>query len=263
MAFATAKELVNSNRPWGPKFGTEQAAQDYLDKALARALENAQGCKGDRPWEIVDFGKILSKDEAWIGFEFETGFDSKDDYQKFINFLWGQDHVAIDREGTGKYPVEVAYPPIELSDMLKNGSGLLRSIKFYDAQKLKPALNPTTFTKRDVGIHIGVSTPKSRMGGGGYDLSRRLDGILTSLTNKQMDDCYGRHVLHWGTANARQGYIEFKMFRAIPTIEHVTRVQHIAAKLAELVDLLIDNPKIKQIDNLYEVFMGKQDKFKY
>lgn len=157
--FATAQDIV-AKKHAGCR--TVEDAEALLQRVLDEALNNQQDCKYNRPWEIVDFAKKLPNDEPWIGFEFETGFDKKANYQKFIHWLWQQDYVAIDREGTGKYPVEVAFPPQALSDVQQNSHLLQRSVEFIHTNKLTPALNPTTFTRRDVGIHAGISTPKWR-----------------------------------------------------------------------------------------------------
>lgn len=274
MAFATAQELFAARTKGGYytySASSLAAAEQYIKDALAKALDNKQGCKHDRPWNIVDMTKLLDVKQAWIGFEFETGFDDKAEYQKFINFLWGLDHVAIDREGTGNFPVEVAYPPQTVDDILKGQGMLHASLKFIEANKLTPALNPTTFTRRDVGIHFGISTSRSRKlkgaryqsGTGLYELSDRLSNILATLGQKQMDECYGRHQQHWGFCTPRDTYIEFKMCRAIPTLAHVQQLERVAVKCAELMDLLIDNPKLTKVTNLYEVFSGKAESFSY
>ncbi len=264
MAFANAQELLacaKDGRGYGYRhIKTIEDAQKYTDGRLAAALKNDQACKQDRPWRIVDMDKKLDGDKPWIGFEFETGFDKQDDYAKVINFLWGLDHVALDREGTGKFPVEIAFPPMELDKALDE-SLLERTLQFIEDNGIVPALNPTTYTKRDVGCHMGISTKKSRAAGvdKSYELAQKLSKVLESLTNEQCDELYGRHALHWGTANSRGTYIELKMCKAIPHIERVRGYARLAAKCCELLDFFIDNPKAK-VTNGYEFLSGKSDK---
>lgn len=244
--FATAHDLVKSKLR---RFGTLNDAQAYLQQVLEDALNNKQGNKENRPWHIVDFSTKLDKDQPWIGFEFETGFDNKEEYQKFIHWLWKQKYVAIDREGTGKYPVEVAFPPQTLDGMLKNKHLLQKSVEFIRRNKLTPALNPTTFTRRDVGIHAGISTPKFRAAK--YDdktnAVHKLHVMLNSLTSQQRVELYGRHALHWGTANMRTEYVELKMFKAIPEVDRVKGYIDVTIRCVHLLDWCLDNPK-KRLD---------------
>lgn len=231
-------------------------AQKYLDGELKKALNNQQGCKDNRPWHLVDMGKVLDPNVPWIGFEFETGFDNRKHYQDFINFLWGHNYVAIDKEGTGNYPVEVAFPPQPIDEVLAGDALLVKTVKFVHDNKLVPALNPTTFTRRDVGIHAGISTPKLRKGGYGYAV-QNLNRIILSLTDKQQDELYGRHIQHWGGAHDRRSYVEIKVFRAIPEIEHVEKVAQVAARMTQLLDYLIDHQGVDKLKNAYEFLSGK------
>lgn len=241
--FATAQDLVDC-RIYG-RLNSLKEAQLYLDNALQKALANNQGCKHDRPWNIVDFSTKLDPKADWIGFEFETGFDNKAEYQSFVRHLWDQPYTAIDKEGTGNYPVEVAYAPMSAAD-IKAGRGTLRqSVQFVKDNGLTPALNPTTFTRRDVGIHAGISTPNIRKGGEHYDLSRRLNACLLSLNSKQRVAVYGRSELHWGGCQARTGYIEVKTFRAIPTLEHIDLVEKTTLNIVKLLKYLEANPAAK------------------
>lgn len=264
MPFVTAQDLLEASKQgryysYDFKLNTLADAEAILKNTLDKALANNQPNKHDRPWSIVQFDKMLDKDQPWIGFEFETGFDDVKEYRQFINFLWGLNYVAIDREGTGKYPVEVAYPPQTLQDITDNGSLLLKSLEFVNDNGLTPALNPTTFTRRDVGIHAGISTPNIRKNNGVRRIAGILDGILCSLNDKQKKELYGRTALHWGGAQGRDGYIEVKVFRAIPTVEHVATVTKVTQQIVKLVLWLEQNPDVKEISNAYDVLSGKTD----
>lgn len=263
MPFVTAEELLAASKAGKCDYHNIpdiKAAEAYLAAVLDKALRNAQPNKYDRPWQLVDMGTLLDPKQAWIGFEFETGFDDNADYKKFINFLWGHNHVAIDKEGTGKYPVEVAFPPQVIKDVQKGKSLLVQTLKFIHDNGLKPALNPTTFTKRDVGIHAGISTPlyrKKMAEGRYYDVNLRgYCSILSSLTPKQMDEVYGRHTLHWGTAHARNSYVEIKVFRATPEVEYVEKVAAVACRMAKLLDFCLEHPNTSKLTNAYEFLRG-------
>lgn len=256
MPYITAQDLVDAK----PKaYPTLEVANKHLDEVLHQALEHQQSFKGyNKPWAIVDFAKKLDPQQPWVGFEFETGFDSKKEYQNFINHLWAQDYTSIDAEGTGKYPVEVVYAPMHLADVLAGNSTLQKSVEFMRDSKLTPALNPTTATRRDVGIHAGISSAKQRASNGrGYIDS--LCRILGSLNNAQMDELYGRHVLHWGTAHDRNKYIELKMFKAIPEVDRIKTYVAVVGRIIKLMDFLIDNPKVHGLANAYAYLSGEDE----
>lgn len=262
--FATAEEIyaVRKSVYCYRNMRSIADAEALLSSVLEEALENEQDCKQHRPWEIVDFAKKLDTNDTWIGFEFETGFDSKKEYQTFIRWLWDQQYVAIDREGTGDYPVEVAFPPQTLTDITKNGHLLTRCLEFISKKKLTPALNPTTFTCRDVGIHAGISTAKWRGTeyGKQYSSARKLAGILYQLSDEQMDELYGRHELHWETAHKRDGYVELKMFRAIPQLERVNGYIDVTIRCTKLLDWCLDNPTTELTNaQVYNYLSGKTD----
>lgn len=260
--FASAEEIYEAAKT-KPRYGVPYVnsvaeAEQYLQNTLADALANNQSCKHDRPWNIVDFSKKLDPKQPWIGFEFETGFDDKEEYKQFINWLWAQQYVAIDREGTGKFPVEVAFPPQELDSIEKDGALLVKAVQFIKDKGLTPALNPTTFTRRDVGIHAGISTEKYRTASCDerYAAVGLLAGILDKLAVEQKKELYGRSALHWGTASYRNTYVELKMFRAIPEVERVQGYVEVVKRCTVLLDMCIDNPQLKMTGNEVYTFLS-------
>lgn len=235
-------------------------AKTWLDNHLDNCLDNRLGKWGDRPWQIVDFRKKLDNDKAWIGFEFETGFDSKKEYQQFVNYLWQNiDYVAMDREGTGNYPIELAFAPMEADKVLQGESTLLKAVTYIKENGLTPALNPTTYTRRDVGIHAGISTPKWNKCADQYHVALRLAAALEKLSTEQRDEVYGRHMLYWGTAHQKGTYIELKMFKAIPTIEHVNKVVAVTGQCVKLLDMLIDDPNLNPSQAQVYKFLSSTD----
>ena len=253
MAFAKAEEIVG--KVYNIK--TLGAAENYLAKVLNAALANTMGNKHDRPWQIVDFKKKLDNEQPWIGFEFETGFDDKEEYQQFIHWLWKQDYVAIDREGSGNYPVECAFPPQTLADVEQNGHLLQRAVEFINEKQLTAAGNCTTFTKRDIGIHAGISSAKFRAMGvyAKSAVIERMAAVLNSLNHDERMELYGRTALHWGTASNRSTYVELKMFKSTTNVEQIKGYIKVVKKCIEMMDLFIDDPKAK-IDDAYSFLSG-------
>lgn len=281
MPFVTAQELLDAKKsgkfhPYGVKIDSVEDAQQYLQNTLTDALENAQGKGANRPWHLVDLTKALDQNQAWVGFEYETGFDDKKEYQSFINFLWSLDHAAIDKEGTGKFPVEVAFAPQNMNEVLAGRSTLQQTLEFVHDAGLTSALNPTTYTRRDVGIHAGLSTPAFRKyEGDKYTLAKRLTEVLGRRcddyygdgngkskyepTAKQMDELYGRSKLYWGSAHIKADYIELKMFKSIPDVERIKGFIQVVARIAKLVDFMIENPNVKAISNSYAYLSGADE----
>lgn len=269
MAFATAKELLAARTAgrWAPIPGILRGnplidnlatAQAYIDQRLTNALNNRDFCKVDRPWKIVNLTKKLDPEQAWVGFEFETGFDKKVDHDKYINFLWNQEYTAIDREGSGKYPVEAAFAPQNIVDVLAGKSTLQQTVEFINDAGLDASTVPSTFTCRDIGIHAGISTPKSRAGCVAAQV-RTLSNILFDLDNAQMRELYGRTALHWGTTKDRISYVELKMFKSVTDVDKIKGYIQVVAQCATLLDFLIDNPNVKKLKNTYAFLSGADE----
>ena len=259
MAFATATDLLHSMDKWGPKFANVKAAQAFIDERKDEALNNQQDNKYHRPWKIVDLTKALPKDQAWIGIEFETGFDCMKEYQKVVNFLWDDvEYAAIDREGSGDYPIEIAFAPEPMENVLKGTTAFERTLQFFADNKLTCATNPTCFTCRDIGIHAGLSTPATRaLGDGLWQVTSRLDRILLSLNDKQRKKLYGRTELHWEAAHDRGTYIELKMFKSVPDLDVARGFLQVIQRVGVLADFLIANPEVRSINNTYEFLSGE------
>lgn len=236
-----------------------EVLQKWIDNLRAAALANRQQCKTNRPWSIVDFSKRLPADQPWIGFEYETGFDAKEDYEKAITFLWdNQRNNAIDREGSGKFPFEVAFPPQSALDFQKGVSNFQGYHNFMRDNGLKQANNPTTYTKRGIGMHVNISTPKSRKQG--IRNGATLCEWLQSLGKAKETELFGRYQRHWSLAQNRGTWIEFKCFLSTDNREAVDRYVQIALKFCELIDYQIDGGK--KPTNLYEFLSGKDDQLK-
>jgi len=129
--------------------------------------------------------------------------------------------------------------------MEDNDHLLMRCVKWVEDNKLTPARNPTTFTKRDVGIHAGISTAKWRAMDDArndrYNACNKLDRLLDSLNDEQRNAAYGRTALHWGCAHNRHSYVELKMFRAIPSSEYIAQVVVVTKQCVKMLDALLDD----------------------
>ena len=183
MAFISHEELVNlkvtnpgaivmsyrSLREYpydGPKrIPATDITSEVADNILANALTATLGvrqAKVNRPWELVDLTAKLDAKQPWLGFEYETGFDSKADYDRLINHLWHNvNHVAIDREGYGPYCPEITFSPENLSAYMNGTSSIQQVIGWMNDNKVPLAEFGPTY----VGTHVNLSTPAYRKAG--------------------------------------------------------------------------------------------------
>lgn len=262
--FVKPQDLVDAKRK-----PTLEEAQKYIDGIFSRIKNNTQGCKYDRPWNIVNLTGQLDPDQPWIGFEFETGFDDKKEYLSVVNYLWNeQDYTSIDREGTGNFPMEIVYSPMNAADVFAGKSTLMDTLHFIENSKFTVAKNPTTFTMRDVGIHANISTKKfrdltkhdqSRYDGEGYRVTAALNELLMMESDAQREELYGRSRMYWGCANCRGKYIELKLFRSSADVKKVTGYVNVVSRIITLLDYLIDNPKKRNVVDVYGFLSGRRD----
>lgn len=233
-------------------------------KLKAAALANTQVCKANRPWTFVDFNLLLKQDQPWLGWEWETGTDDRDTYHLMIEFLWSMNHIAIDREGSGKYPFEIAFPPENASTYKRGVTAFQKYARWIRDNKIKQANNPTTYTARAIGIHVNVSTPKSRKNPEkevGYALATALQFAGKAGTDadgqKKEIELFGRCQRFWSLCQHRgKGQYEFKLFASTSDYGTLKRYQQIALRLPALMDVYLDNLKCI---NVYEYLRGDED----
>lgn len=263
MSIATVKELRSFMNKGGRIFGlskdsTDAAIIQWEGKLKQAALDNVQACKTNRPWTFVDFNLLLKADQPWLGWEWETGTDDKATYEKMIDFLWdGFTHVAIDREGSGQYPFEIAFPPENLSAYKNGSTAIQKYATWLNEQGIKQANNPTTYSMRAIGMHVNISTPLSRKKRSSRTVALKLINLL-QLGEKQETELYGRYQRFWNLCQARgdKGQFEFKMFASTSDLATIKKYQVVANKLPALIDCVIEG---KQPTNVYNYLSGKEE----
>lgn len=243
---------------------SEEAAIKWNNDKRNAALDNRMGGKsGDRPWGIIDMNKLLPKDQVWIGFEYETGFDDLGQYRAAIAYLWDNfNYLAIDREGSGQYPFEVAFGPVTYDTIcVKKEAPIQKYLKWLAEQGYKQSNEPTTFSRTLIGMHVNISTPKSR---GRYndDTGYRIRKLLDALPQRVQEELFGRYQNRFSKCYARGNYFEFKLFGSTDSVEKFDSYVKVAGKLAGLIDFCIDNPGTDPT-NVYEYLSGKDEKLNY
>lgn len=194
-------------------------AQNILAQNLAAALANRQG-KFNRPWVLVDLFSKLDPNEMWVGMEMETGFNHQDHYRSLVNFIWDNlSYVAMDREGSGDYPIEVTFPPEEMSKFTRGESQIHKMLDFMNEERLE---NVVPYDTNVTGTHVNLSTPMYRSLTDENDRSRIVSVFSRSISTLGFSDkhqlfgrqpygyCYRRSAT--GPSRVTQNWVEMKLF---------------------------------------------------
>lgn len=176
--------------------------------------------KALRPWDW-DRNALTSLDpnQAWWGFEFETGYESEEDRATMIRFAWDAfDGMCFDAEGEGGVYSEVTFSPAERSKFL---DGTADAFKFMQYLNDNPQLvNNTGYSM--VGTHLNLSVPWAR---NNPTKNRDLEYLLNNTLHKIPFGRYtyfGRETLYGGAFD--QGtYVELKLFRTTYSMEQFQR----------------------------------------
>lgn len=274
MAFATAEDLVelrakdrvaylysydSQGYSMSVPYGTldMEAARGILAANLAATLRNSQG-KYNRPWCLVDIFSKLDPNEVWIGMEMETGFNNEDHYKQLVQYIWDDlSYVAMDREGSGYYPIEVTFPPEELSKFARGEAQINKMLDFMNDKKLN---NIVPAESHVTGTHVNISTPKFRTMA---DNSRRdmvaraMTYTLQTLNAAQRVEFFNRQPYGWcyrrnaASPSGVQEWIEMKLF--FSTTDRVKFGEYMATieRISLLIDKLIDHGSLDRIAGGY------------
>lgn len=281
MPLATVQELIDLKRrdinasvykyastPYGHDGGSVRAslideaeATSILERHFNAILNNVHG-KATRPWHIVDITKKLDPAQPWLGFEFETGFETEAIYQKIINFVWKNvDHVAIDKEGYGRFCPEFTFSPENLSNYMEGKSAIQRTLMWMKENKIRMA----DFGDHPVGTHLNISTPTFRSidRSAQERVTRLIAHSLLFLNKKDHKELFGRTA--YGVGQLGEGnWIEFKIFRSTDDAKVFDQYLRISQRMAELVEHLsragvasLKTTGTDYIHNIVELLTGK------
>lgn len=260
------REFPAFQRANAPKFDRDSALQVFgLIKDYVKRYGALPG-KYLRPWEIdPDIYTSLDRNQAWWGFEFETGYVSEEARAEVIDYCWDNfTNVCFDTEGEGEWAVEITFAPEEKS---KYESGEAQAIKFVQYLTNNPLVNNTKAA--NVGTHINLSSPKLTAGNmewAAWGLSRSVAALPVQMQNKAntREYMFGRQQLYGGFFEQSVNgsvWIEGKVFRTTYDIEQFKRYLKVCDGLTRCLDTLCDalGPKfvstknIPYVTNLYEV----------
>lgn len=186
----------------------EQLSTSEIVRRIKRRITTGQFIgKWLRPWEIINPASRLPCDKVWVGFEYETGYDRKDDFLASLRWVDKKfRNACYDCEGTGCYPVEYTFFPVEL-DHLEFKSGPAAMI--YKSRELRPVHHEPN---RCVGTHVNISTPTSR---NGFNALRNhaIQYVCGMLSSSERKILFGRASVYGnGYPNWMDKYWEFKFF---------------------------------------------------
>jgi hypothetical protein len=273
MAFLSIQELVdlkktnanaqiyNYGRAYPANEIDETVAKHIHQTCLSQTLAVQQG-KVNRPWELINLTEKLDSKQAWFGFEFETGFNTHDDYKKIIQFVWDNiEHVAIDREGYGRYCPEITFSPQNMDKFFDKTADIYTVIKWMNENKVRmPDIGDF------VGTHLNLSTPTYRAGTNRSTVCDLMNHSILLLKPEEQVELFGR--VPYGLGNEMnvngQAWIEFKMFRSTDDLEKFDGYMKVARRLARVMEKL-SGMKLPMevrgctdfVDNFADILRGK------
>lgn len=282
MAFATAEELVEiyekrKNDPYsqaeilnlgdrnfryfsfgrGPSDLPQQLTLTKAREILSELKESYLTHylhKGTRPWGVMDVTKDLDPDQAWIGIEYETGYEHRDHYRNVVNYIWRASmHSVIDDEGCGFYPCEITFAPVNASDFNSARYIMDRFLKRND----KAGIGMADHHHLDmIGTHVNISTPSYRAQPSIKDNVGQIMGNSVDLmTPADQRELFGREP--YGSMESLGTHIEGKLFDSTDDLETWKKYKKVMLRLADVVEYVAAN--YHKLDLSYNHYISNLD----
>ena len=223
--------------------------------------------KALRPWVVCDVTADLAKDEAWIGWEIETGWNSQDERYTVMN-LFNQRymHSCTDDEGYGEYQVELTFSP-QTPGFYAKRDNPLHPLLFVANHKERARIHNAGAM---VGTHVNFSTPSFREAD--YATMQRVEGALNNslgtLTYMQKEELFGRGNLYAGCflrgnndeeTGSGVMWIEGKLFNSTYEWDVAKQYILVAERLCSVMEQLAAQGTalgIVKVVNFYDVLVG-------
>lgn len=243
----------------GPNVDVERLRE--LLASIRRVLteERRQQHKGGRPWEIdYELYARMDRREPWWGFEFELGYKSAAAYAEAVGYAYDEFTGAMfDGEGEGDYPVEITFPPEEVSKFA-DGTSQAHRFMLWTAQNAQRLCRRTG--NNNVGTHLNMSDPRLNARTV-RQVANFLNNTLrfTSRRNGERREMFGRESIYAGffLQNVGQNHwMEFKGFRTTYDAAEWQRYLKVCAALQKCIDFFFAQAKVNVnagINNLYDV----------
>jgi len=219
------------------------------------------GGKVFRPYDhtnVTDMG--LDPSQPWIGFEFETGYASKDAMRKCLGYCWDSfDNVTFDGEGEGEHFSEVTFAPANLSSFVDQSAPAAQYMKFLSDNR------EMTYNSGEsaIGTHVNISLPVMR--GRTQQTAQTLYNIIPALNRSlgtlSADDnlgFFGRERLYAGfflnSDNHNNSWFEGKLFRTTYNYDVYKKYIRVSRGLIKAIEALVEaNGTGYYISNLFDL----------
>ena len=225
--------------------------------------------KALRPWVVADVTAGLPKDEPWIGWEIETGWNEHEDRYKVVSlFNERYMHSCTDDEGYGAYQVELTFSP-QTPGFYAKRDNPLHPLLFVANHKERALIHRPG---QQVGTHINFSTPAFREADG-YTKQRvegALNNSLASLSFKEKEELFGRGDLYAGcflrgmqeeeSTESGGVWIEGKLFNSTYEWDVAKGYIEVANRLCSVMEQLAARGTTLGtvvVTNFYDVLSGK------
>lgn len=264
------REEISANfKPYHERQGGRAPSFAYIEGRLADIIDvirhNAMG-KGVRPWEVVDVTASLDPAQAWIGIEYETGFDDRRDYRRVMSYLWRNHHNnAVDYEGCGAYPAEITFSPVTLEAFGRSSYNMDRLITYLNNHTIPQGENDDDWVQ--VGIHVNISAPGLRANSSIAHAVASLLSDSIEYGNVNCERFFKRQPYGYFCARGSAGtqhWLEGKLFNSTDSMEvwqeYKTTIHNMALLVTHLATMSISNLEDgRYITNLNEILAGEHE----
>lgn len=220
------------------------------------------GGKIFRPYDhtnVTDMG--LDPSQPWVGFEFETGYSSKDSMRKCLGYCWDSfDNVTFDGEGEGSHYSEVTFAPADLSSFVDGSAPAAQYMKFLSDNR------EMTYNSGEsaIGTHVNISLPVMRGRSQQTaqmllnDITPALNRSLGTLSNDDNLEFFGRARLYAGffcnSDNHNNSWFEGKLFRTTYDYAQYQMYIRVSRGLVKAIEALVAaNGTGWYISNLFDL----------
>lgn len=199
--------------------------------------------KSLRPYLWRDVNEMgLDPEVPWWGFEFETGYISKEARATALAYCWDNfDNVTFDGEGEGHFPSEVTFAPENMSSFIEGTAPGYKFTKFLSDHAA--LTNRTVYA--NIGTHINISIPEMRRVSWSGDFAKKvmrvthvLNRTLGTIDRESNEYYFGREVLYGGfdsnSDEATNYWLEGKLFRTTYDIEVFKRYLRVCQALTKV-----------------------------
>jgi hypothetical protein len=225
------------------------------------------GAKLFRPYDhtnVTDMG--LDPSQPWIGFEFETGYASKEAMRKCLGYCWDSfDNVTFDGEGEGEHYSEVTFAPADLSSFVDGSAPAAQYMKFLSDNR------EMTYNSGEsaIGTHVNISLPVMR--GRAQQMAQTLNNItyalnrsLGTLSANDNLGFFGRERLYAGffrnSDNHNNSWFEGKLFRTTYDYAQFQKYIRVSRGLVKAIEALVEtNGTGFYISNLFDLLSNPDD----